>query len=725
MIKYLFVDLWSSGEVEQFYLISVYLSTLLWNKKLTIAYPVGIVIRYRMDKLKLVSEYKPEGDQPEAIRQLTVGLDQGLVHQVLLGVTGSGKTFTMANVMANINRPTLVISHNKTLAAQLYAEFKQFFPENAVEYFVSYYDYYQPEAYIPQTDTYIEKDMAINDQIDRLRLKATSSLLERRDVVIVASVSCIYNIGSPEEFRQAQVILSKGEKVNRDDVLRRLISIYYERNDIDFHRGAFRVKGEVVDIFPSTEETALRVDLEEDTISRIREINPLTQEVIAEKDKAYIYPAKHFVTSAPQFEKAMSEIQREMTERVAEFKREGKLLEAQRIEQRTKFDLEMIREIGYCNGIENYSRHFAGRLPGERPQCLIDYFPKDYLLVIDESHVTIPQLNGMYHGDRSRKQTLIDYGFRLPSALDNRPLKFAELEKMINQVVYVSATPAKYELEKTKGVIVEQVIRPTGLIDPDIEIRATKGQIDDLISEITKRVEKHQRVLVTTLTKRMAEDLTDFLLDKGLKVKYLHSGVETLERVEILRDLRRGDFDCLVGVNLLREGLDLPEVSLVAIMDADKEGFLRSETSLIQVCGRAARNVDGMVLMYADNITGSMSRTINEVKRRRQRQLAYNKENDITPKTIERAIHDLSELTSVSKQKIYSFVKDEGYKYTPEKATPELLRDLERQMREAADNLDFELAIVLRNKVLELSKAVAIKSVKEEEQIKGSKKSDG
>ena len=655
---------------------------------------------------KLVSEYKPEGDQPEAIKELTRGVQAGQMHQVLLGVTGSGKTFTMANVITAVKRPTLIISHNKTLAAQLYGEFKQFFPENAVEYFVSYYDYYQPEAYIPQTDTYIEKDLAINDQIDRLRLKATSSLLERRDVIIVASVSCIYNIGSPEEFREAQVILAKGEQVNREGILRRLVSIYYERNDVDFRRGTFRVKGEIVDIFPSTMETGYRVEMEENTISRIREINPVSQEVIAERDRVYIYPAKHFVTTAPQFAKAMNNIREELKQRVAQLKGENKLLEAQRIEQRTNFDLEMIQEIGYCSGIENYSRHFSGRAPGERPQCLIDYFPKDYLMIIDESHVTIPQLNGMYHGDRSRKQTLIDYGFRLPSAIDNRPLKFSELETMVNQVVYVSATPAKYELEKTKGVIVEQVIRPTGLVDPEIVIRPTKGQIDDLIGEILRRVENKQRTLVTTLTKRMAEDLTDFLLDKGLRVKYLHSDIETLERVEILRDLRKGEFDCLVGVNLLREGLDLPEVSLVAIMDADKEGFLRSETSLIQVCGRAARNVDGLVLMYADTETGSMQRTISEVTRRRQKQLEYNEKHNITPRTIERAIHDLAELTSVSKQKIYSFVKDEGYKYTPEKATPGLLKDLERQMREAADNLDFELAIVLRNKVLELSKAM-------------------
>ncbi len=657
-------------------------------------------------KFKLFSDYKPQGDQPEAIRQLTAGLEAGEVHQVLLGVTGSGKTFTMANVIAKVNRPTLIISHNKTLAAQLYAEFKQFFPENAVEYFVSYYDYYQPEAYIPQTDTYIEKDLAINDQIDRLRLKATSSLLERRDVIIVASVSCIYNIGSPEEFRQAQVVLTRGAEINRDEVVRQLISIYYERNDIDFHRGTIRVKGEVVDIFPANMETAIRLELDGNTISRIREVDPVSLEVIAEKEKVYIYPAKHYVTSTPKFEQAMADILLELGQQVAAYKAAGKLLEAQRLEQRTNFDLEMIREIGYCSGIENYSRHFDGRKPGERPKCLIDYFPEDYLMIMDESHVTIPQLNGMYHGDRSRKQTLIDYGFRLPSAIDNRPLKFAEIESLIKQVVYVSATPAKFELEKTKGVIVEQVIRPTGLVDPEIKLRPTKGQIDDLISEILQRVSNHQRTLVTTLTKRMAEDLTDFLLDKGLRVKYLHSEVETLARVEILRDLRKGEFDCLVGVNLLREGLDLPEVSLVAIMDADKEGFLRSETSLIQVCGRAARNVDGTVLMYADSVTGSMQRAIYEVKRRRVKQLEYNKEHNITPRTIQTAIHDLSELTSVNKQKIYSFVKEEGYKYTPEKATPALLKDLEQQMREAADNLDFELAIMLRNRLLELSKTM-------------------
>jgi excinuclease ABC subunit B len=676
-------------------------------------------------KFKLVSDYKPQGDQPEAICQLTAGLGSGEVYQVLLGVTGSGKTFTMANVIAKVNRPTLIISHNKTLAAQLYAEFKQFFPENAVEYFVSYYDYYQPEAYIPQTDTYIEKDLAINDQIDRLRLKATSSLLERRDVIIVASVSCIYNIGSPEEFRQAQVILTKGKEINRDEIIKQLISIYYERNDIDFRRGTIRVKGEAVDIFPANMETAIRLELDGDLVSRIREVDPVSLEVIAEKEKVYIYPAKHYVTSTPQFEKAMANITLELEQQGAALKSQGKLLEAQRLEQRTNFDLEMIKEIGYCSGIENYSRHFDNRQPGERPKCLIDYFPEDYLMFIDESHVTIPQLNGMYHGDRSRKQTLIDYGFRLPSAIDNRPLKFAEVESLIKQVIYVSATPAKFELEKTKGVIVEQVIRPTGLVDPDIVIRPSQGQIDDLIREIMERVAKHQRTLVTTLTKRMAEDLTDFLLDKGLRVEYLHSEIDTLERVEILRDLRKGEFDCLVGVNLLREGLDLPEVSLVAIMDADKEGFLRSETSLIQVCGRAARNIDGKVLMYADNMTGSMQRAMSEIKRRRIKQLEYNKEHKITPRTIQKAIHDLAELTSLSKQKIYSFVKEEGYKYTPDKATPALLKDLERQMREAADNLDFELAIMLRNRLLELSKAVKAKNSISEEQLpvkaKGSK----
>ncbi|MBI5555245.1 MAG: excinuclease ABC subunit UvrB [Elusimicrobia bacterium] len=661
-------------------------------------------------KFKLFSDYKPQGDQPEAICQLTAGLEAGEVYQVLLGVTGSGKTFTMANVIAKVNRPTLIISPNKTLAAQLYAEFKQFFPENAVEYFVSYYDYYQPEAYIPQTDTYIEKDLAINDQIDCLRLKATSSLLERRDVIIVASVSCIYNIGSPEEFRQAQVVLTRGEEINRDAVVRQLISIYYERNDLDFHRGTIRVKGEVVDIFPANMETAIRLELDGNTISRLREVNPVSLELIAEKNRVSIYPAKHYVTSTPKFEQAMADILLELGQQVATYKAAGKLLEAQRLEQRTNFDLEMIREIGYCSGIENYSRHFDGRKPGERPKCLIDYFPEDYLTIMDESHVTIPQLNGMYHGDRSRKQTLIDYGFRLPSAIDNRPLKFAEIESLIKQVVYVSATPAKFELEKTKGVIVEQVIRPTGLVDPEIRLKPTKGQVDDLIAEILLRVSNHQRTLVTTLTKRMAEDLTDFLLDRGLRVKYLHSEIETLERVEILQDLRKGEFDCLVGVNLLREGLDLPEVSLVAIMDADKEGFLRSETSLIQVCGRAARNVEGSVLMYADTMTGSMQRAINEVERRRVKQLEYNKKHNITPRSIQKAIHDLAEFTSLNKQKIYSFVKEEGYKYTPEKATPALLKDLERQMREAADNLDFELAIMLRNRLLELTKTVKAKS---------------
>lgn len=657
-------------------------------------------------KFKLISDYKPQGDQPQAIEELTKGVLSGEKQQVLLGVTGSGKTFTIANVVERINRPTLVISPNKTLAAQLYTEFKQFFPDNAVEYFVSYYDYYQPEAYIPQTDTYIEKDLAINDQIDRLRLKATSSLLERRDVLIVASVSCIYNIGSPQEFRQAQIVLTRGEEIKRDEVLRQLIGNFYERNDIDFHRGTFRVKGENIDIFPANMETALRVELDGDRIAEIKEINPVTMELIEKKDKVYIYPAKHYVTSLPRFEQALQAIRQELTLRVEELRKQGKLLEAQRVEQRTNFDLEMIQEIGYCNGIENYSRHFDGRSPGQRPHCLIDYFPEEYLLIIDESHVTIPQLNGMYHGDRSRKQTLIDYGFRLPSAIDNRPLKFGEIESLVPQVIFVSATPGAYELEKTKGVIVEQIIRPTGLIDPEIEVRPSKGQIDNLIEEIIKRIEKKQRVLVTTLTKRMSEDLTDYLLDKGLRVKYLHSEIDTLTRVEILRDLRKGEFDCLVGVNLLREGLDLPEVSLVAVLDADKEGFLRSETSLIQVCGRAARNVDGRVLMYADTITGSMRRAMQEVTRRRKKQLEYNKIHNITPRTIQKAIQEMSELATEAKRKIYSFIKDEGYKYSPKKVTPEAVADLERQMREAADNLDFELAIVLRNKVLELSKAL-------------------
>jgi len=653
-------------------------------------------------KFKLVSDFVPRGDQPQAIRELTEGIMRGDRAQVLLGVTGSGKTFNVASVIANVNRPALVISHNKTLAAQLYSEFKQFFPENAVEYFVSYYDYYQPEAYVPQTDTYIEKDASINDQIDRLRLKATSSLLERRDVIIVASVSCIYGIGSPQEWKESLVVLLKGNSYPRQDLLRDLVQIQYQRNDINFTRGNFRVRGDVVEICPAYLETALRVEFFGDEIERITEIDPITGKVLVDKEKVYIYPAKHFVTTRPRLEEAIGLIKKELEERLKELKSQNKLLEAQRLETRTNYDIEMMREVGYCTGIENYSRHLSGRKTGEPPACLINYFSEDFLMIIDESHVTIPQLNGMYNGDRSRKETLVEYGFRLPSALDNRPLKFTEFERLMSQVIYVSATPGPYELAKAKGVVVEQVIRPTGLVDPAVEIRPPEGQIDNLIKEIEKRVERRERVLVTTLTKRMAEDLCSFLVEKGLRVRYLHSEIETLNRVEILRDLRKGEFDCLVGINLLREGLDLPEVSLVAVLDADKEGFLRSETSLIQVCGRAARNVNGRVVMYAERVTESMRRAIEEMDRRRKKQLDYNRKFHITPQTIQKAIREEEEFIDETKQRAYGILRERGYDYLTEEQAPLVLRQLEREMEEAADSLDFELAAILRDKIFEL-----------------------
>lgn len=663
-----------------------------------------------MNKFKLVSEFHPAGDQPEAIENLTKGLLEGKKHQVLLGVTGSGKTFTMANVIARLNRPVLVISHNKTLAAQLYAEFKAFFPENAVEYFISYYDYYQPEAYIPQTDTYIEKDASINDQIDRLRLKATSALLERKDVIVVASVSCIYGLGSPKDFRDACVLIEKGRTKAREVLLQELVDIYYERNDIDFSRGKFRVRGDTVEIFPPYLETAIRIELSclagrqvGDEIDKIKEIDPLTGKTLRSIEKIYIYPAKHFVTPRPRLEEALVAIEEELKERLKELRSQNKILEAQRLEMRTKYDIEMMRETGTCHGIENYSRHLSGRLPGERPACLIDYFPDDFLVFIDESHVTIPQLNGMYEGDRSRKETLVEFGFRLPSALDNRPAKFAEFESLVNQVVYVSATPGPYELKKARGTIVEQIIRPTGLVDPAVMVRPTKGQIDDLIGEIEKRVKVKERVLVTTLTKRMAEDLVEYLLGKGLRVRYLHSEIEPLERVEILQDLRKGEFDSLVGINLLREGLDLPEVSLVAVLDADKEGFLRSETSLIQVCGRAARNVDGKVIFYADFITGSMERALKEMDRRRKKQIAYNQKHNITPKSIQKAVQELDEFSYKARSQGLSLVREDGIEYAAKENLPVLIKTLKQEMQEAADNLDFELAAMFRDKLVELN----------------------
>ncbi|MDZ7386907.1 MAG: excinuclease ABC subunit UvrB, partial [candidate division KSB1 bacterium] len=611
-----------------------------------------------MSRFELITELEPKGDQPRAIAELTDGILRGQRFQTLLGVTGSGKTFTMAHVIANVNRPTLVISHNKTLAAQLYGEFKGFFPNNAVEYFISYYDYYQPEAYVPQTDTYIEKDTSINEEIDRLRLKATSSLLSRRDVIIVASVSCIYGLGSPEDWQALLVFIERGQHIERDELLSRLVDIHYTRNDIAFGRGTFRVRGDVVELIPAYEEDALRIEMFGDEIEAIYSVDVLTGEVKAELERTAIYPAKHYVTTYPKLEQAIKSIEAELEERLAYFRAHNKLLEAQRLEMRTRYDLEMLRELGYCPGIENYSRHLSGRAPGERPYTLLDYFPKDFLLFIDESHVTIPQIQGMYHGDRSRKETLVEYGFRLPSALDNRPLRFDEFESLINQAVFVSATPAEYELEKCQGVVVEQIIRPTGLVDPEIVVKPVKGQIDDLVKEIRERVARNERTLVTTLTKRMAEDLTDYLAGLGIRVRYLHSEIDALERVEILRDLRLAEFDVLVGINLLREGLDLPEVSLIAVLDADKEGFLRSERSLIQVAGRAARNVAGKVIFYADQITSSMQRAIEETNRRRIIQQKYNEEHGITPTTIYKSVEDVLGATRVADAKASRWARE-------------------------------------------------------------------
>ncbi|MDO8535428.1 MAG: excinuclease ABC subunit UvrB [Candidatus Omnitrophota bacterium] len=647
---------------------------------------------------KLVSNFKPEGDQPRAIEKLIGGLQGGRQFQTLLGVTGSGKTFTMANVIAKVNRPTLVISHNKTLAAQLYSEFKEFFPENAVEYFVSYYDYYQPEAYIPQRDIYIEKDASINEDIDRLRLSATSSLMSRRDCLIVSSVSCIYGLGSPDEYGEMLVFLEEGQEVSRDEILKSLISIHYARNDYDLKRSTFRVRGDTVEIFPAYTKTAYRVEQLGDRIERIYEIDPLTGNKINGTCKIGIYPAKHFVTTPDRIKKAIISIEAELETRLAELKLANKLVEAQRLESRTKYDLEMIREVGYCNGIENYSRHVSGRPAGSKPWCLLDYFPKDFLLFIDESHVTVPQIGGMYYGDKARKETLIEYGFRLPSALDNRPLKFEEFENIVGDTIYVSATPSEYELKRSGGDVVEQVIRPTGLIDPMIEVRPTKGQIDDLIKEIRLRSAKKERILVTTLTKRLSEDLARYLKDLGLRVKYLHSEIDAIERVEILRDLRLNKFDCLIGINLLREGLDLPEVSLVAILDADKEGFLRSETSLIQVAGRAARHINGEVIMYADRVTKSMKKTITETDRRREIQIAFNKKHNITPRSIEKAIKEGIESYKKAREVIAEVVEesDEEFDITS------LIGELQHDMEVAARNLQFERAAVLRDQIKEL-----------------------
>ena len=650
-----------------------------------------------MDHFKLCSEYAPAGDQPKAIEQLVSGYEKGNNEQILLGVTGSGKTFTMANVIARLNKPTLVLAHNKILAAQLCSEFKEFFPENAVEYFVSYYDYYQPEAYVPSTDSYIEKDSSINDEIDKLRHSATTALAERRDVIIVSSVSCIYSLGSPDEYRSMVVSIREGAEKPRDQLIDELVKIRYERNDIAFERNKFRVRGDVVEIFPAmSSDTAVRVEYFGDEIDRISEINVLTGEVKAVVSHAAIFPASHYVVGDDKVERALQEIDRELAERVEYFKSQNKLIEAQRIEQRTHYDMEMLREVGYCSGVENYSRVLSGRPPGSTPECLLDHFPKDFLLIVDESHVTLPQVRAMYAGDRARKTTLVDYGFRLPSAFDNRPLNFDEFNAHISQAMYVSATPGDIERGRT-DTIVEQVIRPTGLVDPEIIVKPTQNQVDDLLSEINIRVEKNERVLVTTLTKKMAEDLTGYYDNLGVKVRYLHHDIDTIERMEIIKDLRNGEFDVLVGINLLREGLDIPEVSLIAILDADKEGFLRSETSLIQTIGRAARNAQGKVIMYADTVTGSMERAINETERRRSLQIAYNEEHGIVPKTIIKEVRDVLEITSKKKVEEKTKVKKMS---AAERA--ELIEKLTEDMKTAAKMLEFEHAAYLRDRIKEL-----------------------
>ncbi len=650
-----------------------------------------------MSQFKIVSDFQLTGDQPQAVDKLVQGLEKGFDKQTLLGVTGSGKTFTMANVIARVQRPTLVICHNKTLAAQLYSEFKEFFPENAVEYFVSYYDYYQPEAYVPHQDLYIEKDADINDEIDKLRHAATRAIMERRDTLIVASVSCIYGLGSPEEYQSFVLSLGKGKSYSRQRVLHRLVDMQYERNDIDFTRGKFRIRGDTLEIQPAYEEMGLRFEFFGDEIERIVSIDPFTGEVLADINSVDIYPAKHFVTSQEKLLEAIGNIEKELEQQLKRLKDDGKLLEAARLEQRTNYDLEMLREAGYCTGVENYSRHLAGRAPGSAPWTLLDYFPNDFLLFIDESHMTLPQIRGMYRGDLSRKQTLINFGFRLPSALDNRPLNFEEFEQHVKQVIYVSATPGDYEHTHTRQ-IVEQLVRPTGLLEPTIEVKPTKGQIDDLLDQIRQRVEKGERCLVTTLTKRMAEELADYLIELDIKTHYLHSEVETLERVEILRDLRLGVYDVVVGINLLREGLDLPEVSLVAILDADKEGYLRSEGALIQTMGRASRHVDGHVIMYADTVTKSMKAAIDETQRRRKIQENFNREHNITPQGIKKAIKDITERIKV--------VAEEKAVYTATPATPEsitrLIKELEAQMRIASKNLEFEKAALLRDRIFEL-----------------------
>jgi excinuclease ABC subunit B len=650
----------------------------------------------------LVSEYKPQGDQPRAIAELVSGLHAGEKDQVLLGVTGSGKTFTMAKIIAELNRPALILAHNKTLAAQLYHEFKQFFPNNAVEYFVSYYDYYQPEAYIPSGDLYIEKESTINDELDKLRLSATRSLFERRDSIIVSSVSCIYGLGSPEAYYGMLLLLEKGQKINREDITRRLVEILYERNDIDFRRGTFRVRGDVIEVYPTYDENAFRIELFGDEIDSLSQIDPLFGTVKQKYSRLPIYPKSHYVVLPERKSAAINGILAELTDWEAQLEKEGRLVESQRIHQRTRFDLEMIKSVGFCHGIENYSRHFSGRLPGEPPPTLLDYFPRDFLVFIDESHVTVPQLHGMWHGDRSRKQNLVDYGFRLPSAMDNRPLRFEEFETRVGQTIYVSATPGPFELTKSSGVVVEQIIRPTGLVDPEVEIRPIKGQIDNLLAEIRERAQKNQRVLVTTLTKRMAEDLANYYTEVGVRCRYMHSEIETLERIRLLRDLRKGEYDVLIGINLLREGLDLPEVSLVAILDADKEGFLRSQGSLIQTIGRAARHIEGRAILYADKMTDSMRRAIDETDRRREKQVAYNEEHGITPQSVIRGLDD--SLATVLKADYADLTEQDATlpEFSSQSELDSYIANLESDMREAAKKFEFEKAANLRDIVREL-----------------------
>jgi excinuclease ABC subunit B len=651
---------------------------------------------------QLVSEYKPQGDQPRAIAELVSGLHAGEKDQVLLGVTGSGKTFTMAKIIAELNRPALILAHNKTLAAQLYHEFKQFFPNNAVEYFVSYYDYYQPEAYIPSGDLYIEKESTINDELDKLRLSATRSLFERRDSIIVSSVSCIYGLGSPEAYYGMLLLLEKGQKIKREDITRRLVEILYERNDIDFRRGTFRVRGDVIEVYPTYDENAFRIELFGDEIDSLSQIDPLFGTVRQKYSRLPIYPKSHYVVLPERKSTAINGILAELTDWEAQLEKEGRLVESQRIHQRTRFDLEMIKSVGFCHGIENYSRHFSGRLPGEPPPTLLDYFPRDFLVFIDESHVTVPQLHGMWHGDRSRKQNLVDYGFRLPSAMDNRPLRFEEFETRVGQTIYVSATPGPFELTKSAGVVVEQIIRPTGLVDPGVEIRPIKGQIDNLLAEIRERAEKNQRVLVTTLTKRMAEDLANYYTEVGVRCRYMHSEIETLERIRLLRDLRKGEYDVLIGINLLREGLDLPEVSLVAILDADKEGFLRSQGSLIQTIGRAARHIEGRAILYADKMTDSMRRAIDETDRRREKQVAYNKEHGITPQSVIRGLDD--SLATVLSADYADLTEQDATlpEFSSQTELDSYISNLESDMREAAKKFEFEKAASLRDIVKDL-----------------------